>query len=990
MVIFLTWRLQMSRIFNAIILLIVLSLPQLLIAQLPMPEPDKPLVWDGEADSTFDTEGNFVKLVEEPMIFGVGSVWMRGKPTYGIFRANSEPNVYATDLAGPYPPFYTNRLDTPYFTIPRGTDIKLIFNQYYDIERRWDGARVLLSTDGGKDFVLIKPKGGYTGTIYSLRSECYNGSTEDWTIAEFNLSKVVDSLELTLPEEKRPLDTLMLRFELVADASREYAGWYLDDITIKYAEQCDVGLKELNVENVYGANVAVVPVEVVVQNYGIQDQDFNVLVQLIYQADTVVAVTKPVTGLSQDQDTTLTFDLKPPVPGIYEIIATTILDCDENTTNDSRRREFAFGEPILEDVSVKYGVTGTKETADTKYWSCGVGDINNDGWEDLIVATSRRNEWFLNQLGVDSIKSFLQLKYDSYFNKLNNYGVVIFDYDNDNDEDVFFNTYEQKANQLFINRGLEIVIKDTSVAVQETLPPYSLKAVADMYPYYIWDRDGGNANKFNISVTALDYNSDGWADIFINNGDNIARPWLFENKTESQYRIRTFGGPSWPWDMYLDEPNNKGQGCVAFDFDNDGDMDIFALFHHNRNWLLQNTGMYGNYAFREIGITAKCNVGTIAASATNDDRDSSVSPQSGRFAHRSSRGVAVADVNRDGFMDIYIGNGNPDGNNNELLIYNDDKKIYQDISNWPDPINNTIKDSVVVGDTNDTQGVTMFDYDNDGDIDIFVGNTDAPSQLYIQNTDGTFSEIGSYVGLANVRDVTGVTAWDFDNDGWMDVNVCLWGDRNLLLRNTGGPGIDPSASPGLNNWVKFKLVGVASNKSAIGAKITVKAGDLVQYDQLIVGGSYFGMQKSKILHFGLADHVIVDEVTIKWPSGREDIVRNLAVNQTHVITESTGKLAPNGDLQIWKPELTSIVPNPIHDKVQIDYALPNSMKVKLEVYDIKGRLITQILDKDIDSGRHSLTWDGKTTDNVLIPNGIYYLRFEADNVKTSHKVVMIR
>jgi hypothetical protein len=190
--------------------------------------------------------------------------------------------------------------------------------------------------------------------------------------------------------------------------------------------------------------------------------------------------------------------------------------------------------------------------------------------------------------------------------------------------------------------------------------------------------------------------------------------------------------------------------------------------------------------------------------------------------------------------------------------------------------------------------------------------------------------------------------------------------------------------------VKIKLVGMASNKSAIGARVEVKAEDLVQYDQVTCGGSYFGMQKSKILHFGLGRHNIIDEVNVSWPSGRTTKLTNLATNQMHVITEPTTNPAPGKDYLVMKPTIHSIGPNPLQGNLIVYYSLPYDMKVRMEIYDIKGRLVTSLLDGVVKGGPQTLTWNGNTKAGIVIPAGVYYITFQAGDIKNSYKIVKMK
>ncbi|MBI1922843.1 CRTAC1 family protein, partial [Candidatus Poribacteria bacterium] len=209
-------------------------------------------------------------------------------------------------------------------------------------------------------------------------------------------------------------------------------------------------------------------------------------------------------------------------------------------------------------------------------------------------------------------------------------------------------------------------------------------------------------------------------------------------------------------------------------------------------------------------------------------------------------------------------------------------------------------------------GTDFFDYDNDGNLDIFVANghtfqhLDHPEQLLAQkdqlfrnNGNGTFADATQSAGIAGLplRVGRGVAFGDYDNDGDVDIFIVNNHDRPVLLRNEGG---------NRNNWSQVKLVGTppstggprafpprsppragGSNRDGVGAKIRLKAGDVTQLREINAGASYLSCN-SLIAAFGLGQQKTVDWIEVTWLGGVTERFTNIQANQRLVITEGKG------------------------------------------------------------------------------------------------------
>lgn len=196
-------------------------------------------------------------------------------------------------------------------------------------------------------------------------------------------------------------------------------------------------------------------------------------------------------------------------------------------------------------------------------------------------------------------------------------------------------------------------------------------------------------------------------------------------------------------------------------------------------------------------------------------------------------------------------------------------------------------------------GTKLFDYDNDGWLDLLVVNGHVYPQiegafpggmyrqrklLYRNQRDGTFAEIASGAGAALMerRASRGAAFGDYDEDGDVDVIVNDLDGAPMLLRNDGGSKA--------GHWIKLRLVGTKSNRNGVGAKVSLTAGGLTQVDEVRSGDSYISHSDWR-LHFGLGAATTVDAVTIRWPGGAVEKLTKLPVDRAITITEGKGAVS---------------------------------------------------------------------------------------------------
>ncbi len=372
--------------------------------------------------------------------------------------------------------------------------------------------------------------------------------------------------------------------------------------------------------------------------------------------------------------------------------------------------------------------------------------------------------------------------------------------------------------------------------------------------------------KWSIGVSFWDYNLDGRLDAMVGNflafdPDYVSTqtPGMMPHPSEynGQATMLYEQKPDGKFvDVTKDEglffPDSKCMGLTVFDYDDDGDLDIFQANDHQMNFLFRNA----NGTYKEFGVASG-----IAANSQ------------GKMT--GSMHGTIGDIDGDGLIDILVAD----------LKYG---SLYRNLGNglFEDITESSGIAMPMAG--KGSWGASLFDYDNDGDLDIIAANGTAEElilqyPLLLENDGkGHFKNVGQEHGsyFSTKRSGRGLAVWDFDNDGDLDIiisHVDLQANATLL-RNDGG---------NTNHWLGLTLIGELGSASAIGAKVTVTAGGKQQVlvNQWTTG--YLSNSDPR-LHIGLGKQRRVSKLEIKWPDGKQEVYKDLESDQYLTIEKGKG------------------------------------------------------------------------------------------------------
>jgi len=502
------------------------------------------------------------------------------------------------------------------------------------------------------------------------------------------------------------------------------------------------------------------------------------------------------------------------------------------------------------------------------------------------------------------------------------------------------------------------------------------------------------------TVVLVDFDNDGDKDIYFGSETSV---YLLQNDdnhftdiAESVGLVAVKPGPF--------VANYRVRQGIWADYDLDGDLDVVIGQYNNPNLYF-----YKNEGGTFVNIATELGFDGIAThQGTIDIPESS----------RRTRHLCWVDFDLDGDPDLNVGG----------LIYRNDGGTFTDITestgfnpsqieaaNWFDYDNDGDLDyfkavvaghlcelwenqnGVMVDVSQDVgvsmgdayRGVTIGDYDNDGDQDIFVQNNNAEGievlflNEELEGGQHVFADVARWVGLDLTGDRKGAAFLDYDMDGFLDIYIPSAQYSHIMYHNL---------TLATNNWVGFMLEGTESNRDAIGTLVKLYTSDKMQIRYTMAPSSWL-CQDNPFVHFGIGEATAIDSVVIRWPLGRVEVLTNVAINQYHQVKEGGGTsvetytktaITPTG----WT--LQQNYPNPFNASTKIEFDLPLASQVRVEVFDVTGRLVDVLVDKRLTAGHHALTWSAHDQFGKPTPSGVYFCHLATPDFQSVIKMIYAR
>ena len=517
------------------------------------------------------------------------------------------------------------------------------------------------------------------------------------------------------------------------------------------------------------------------------------------------------------------------------------------------------------------GVDSKKYILEATGCGCAFLDYDNDGWIDIFLLSGTR----LAENPLDAVARLYKNNRDGTFTDVTEKAglqargwasaVCVGDYNNDGFEDIFCTYYGQ--NRLYRNNG-DGTFTDVTKAAG------------------LWNQQP----RWGAGCSFVDYNRDGHLDLFVSNyvrfsfehapvpGENVNCNWkgipvecgprglppghhsLYRNNGDGTFTdVSREAGIAKATESY-------GMTVVAADLDEDGWPDIYVACDSTPSLLFMNNH---DGTFREEGV--------LRGVALSDDG-----------AEQAGMGVGVGDYDLDGHLDLFKTHFADDSNG---LYHNDGKGNFDEV---------TRSTRVAVETRYICWGAGIVDLDNDGFPDIFLvsGNVypeverklpqypnKTPRLLFRNLGNRTFEELGPEAGpgVTEAHCSRGCAFGDFDNDGDVDILIVNLNEPPSLLRND---------VTGKQNWLKVKLEGVKSNRSAVGARVLVHYGGKLQAQTVLSQSSFYSANDPR-LHFGLGASTAAD-VEVFWPNGLHEKYKAVGANQLLTLREGSGAVPSKG------------------------------------------------------------------------------------------------
>jgi hypothetical protein len=558
-----------------------------------------------------------------------------------------------------------------------------------------------------------------------------------------------------------------------------------------------------------------------------------------------------------------------------------------------------------------------------------VGDYNNDGWDDLYVVRGNigPNLLFRN-LGNGTFQE-VGASAGVNINAADGSGPTFGDYNGDGWLDLMIGgvgtttprLYRNQANGTFTEVTVASGISTFLSTISCTWGDYDRDGDLDLFlshwgpigsPDHMWRNNGNGTftsvdseiglnilgeegSDFTYTGNFVDINNDDWPDLLV--ASDFGRSKVFLNDGDGTFTNVTSA-------VISDE---NGMGAAVGDYDSDGDLDWFVSSVWDPNGVPEgNWGVSGNRMYRNTG------------NGVFEDATTAANVRQGWWGW----GASFQDFDNDGRLDLLHVNG------------------------W-----NTVE----------------FDRDS--------------TRLWFQNAPGTFTERSFEMGLRDVMQGRGVGCFDYDHDGDLDIFIANNQQSPTLYRNDGGNAM---------KWLEVQLTGPAPNRQGIGARIFATANGVTQMRELRCASNYVS-QDPAVAHFGLGNALVVSELRVEWPNGAVTVLNGIGANQKLVLNPTATGVAGATDASAAPAiHLGGAAPNPFSDETRVRFRLSHPGSLAVRVYDVSGRLVTTLVQGAQPAGEREIAWDGRSEAGAHAPAGNYFLRLDAPSGVQTQSVTLVR
>ncbi|RLD19818.1 MAG: hypothetical protein DRI69_07490, partial [Bacteroidetes bacterium] len=516
-------------------------------------------------------------------------------------------------------------------------------------------------------------------------------------------------------------------------------------------------------------------------------------------------------------------------------------------------------------------------------------------------------------------------------------GVVTGDIDNDGYREIFVTTLVGTSNVFFRNNGNGTFTDRSSAS-------------------------GLNAGTaWSTSAIFGDYNLDGYLDLYV--GNYIASGGIILDSLGNAIGYSHTCGGNVLWKnnrngtftnvTSITSLNDVGCALSAVFTDFDGDHDPDILLANDFGEWVKPSALYQN---------------------NHPQPFTNISVPSNMDAEMYGMGIAVGDYDHDSDLDYYVTNIGANA-----LFQNQGDGTFEDVALSTGVINDSIDGFMTT-----SWGAAFIDIDNDGWQDLFCANgwiplidvlknaQEDPDQMWKNNGDGTFSNITLDANLGDTNVGRGMSMADYDQDGDMDIFVNVTQkttpseERSVLYKNELSDD---------NHYLQVKLQGSHSNRDAFGSQMIISVNG-ERWLHEVSGGSSHLSQNSSIAHFGLGSSTTVDSLYVIWPDGNTQMFTDLEGDRLITIVEDSLPVSlarirgEKIDARAW--------PNPFSHSVQIEFERSGQVDLQVRIIDVLGKEVYRFPESQIEVGANRLLWDGRSDQGVEVAAGFYFIEMMGD------------